>query len=329
MSVHLPLLTNSRAKSFRRCARHHYNSYVLGYRPNEKAGALHFGTVFHLMLANWWLAVEDARLTAALTTPELNELDEINRIRAEELMLAYDARWAEEPLRAERVECEFEAELTNPSTGAASRTWRVGGKLDAIVSRDGRPWIVEHKTTSESVGPGSVYWQKLRLDSQVSTYFMGAASLGFDVEGCIYDVIRKPGLEPLEATPEDKRKYTKEGKLYAAQRERAETPDEFRQRLRAYIAENLEHIFRRGDVARSEAELGDAAFDLWQIGRSIRESELAERHPRNPEACFQWSRACEYFEVCTGGAQLTDASRFRKVETTNEELNGSASTAAE
>jgi hypothetical protein len=330
VTVSLPILTNSRAKSFRRCARHHLNSYVLGYRPVEKAEPLHFGSVFHLMLTAWWMASGEARLTAALTEPGLSELGEIDRIRAEELMLAYDARWSEEPLVAQRVEVQFEAALTNPATKAASRTWTIGGKIDAIVTRDALPWLVEHKTTSEDIAPGSTYWRKLRIDSQVSTYVLGAASIGFDVEGCIYDVIKKPKLEPLSATPEADRKYTKDGRLYAKQRDRDETPDEFRARLREYIANNVEALFQRGDVVRSEAELEDFNFDMWQIARSIREAELANRHPRNPDNCFQWSRACEYFDVCTGAAVLTDTNRFRKTESANEELNDATEpTAAE
>jgi hypothetical protein len=47
------------------------------------------------------------------------------------------------------------------------------------------------------------------MDGQVSTYFDGAASLGLDVAGCIYDVIGKPGIRPLQATPVEARKYTK------------------------------------------------------------------------------------------------------------------------
>jgi len=56
--VRLPLITNSRAKSFRRCARHHLISYQQGIRPIEKAGPLGFGGIFHKMLESWWLASE-------------------------------------------------------------------------------------------------------------------------------------------------------------------------------------------------------------------------------------------------------------------------------
>lgn len=329
--VRLPLLTNSRAKSFRRCARHHLYSYQQGIRPIEKAGPLSFGGWFHQMLEAWWLATE-LRLEAALEKlAGAVDLDDFDRVRLEELMLGYDARWSEEPLTTERVEVQFECELRNPQSGQASRTWKLAGKLDAIASRNGRPWIVEHKTTAEDISPGSAYWRMLRLDTQISTYFLGAAALGFDVEGCIYDVIRKPALKPLEATPEESRKYKKgTGELYANQRASDETPEEFRQRYREYVGEHLLDLFQRGEVVRVQEELDDASFDLWQTARLIREAELAGRHPRNPDACRNWQRFCEYFDVCTGAASLDDASRFRKVETANEELdNADPATAAQ
>jgi len=322
--LRLPLITNSRAKSFRRCARHHLISYQQGIRPIEKAGPLGFGGIFHKMLESWWLA-DELKLEAALATLEQQDIpDEFDRIRHQELMLGYDARWSGEPLRTLRVEAQFECELRNPETGQASRTWRLGGKLDAIAERDARPWIVEHKTTTEDISPGSPYWRMLRLDTQVSTYFVGAESLGFDVEGCIYDVIRKPSLKRLEATPVESRKYKKDGSLYASQRDCDESPEEFRERFRAYVGEHLQDLFQRGDVSRVPEELADSAFDLWQTARLIREAELANRHPRNPDSCRMWSRFCEYFDVCTGAASLDDASRFRKVESANEELDNAA-----
>jgi hypothetical protein len=328
MTVRLPILTVSRARSFRRCARHHLFSYEQGYRPLEKSGPLAFGTLWHLMLEAWWSAPGTAnRLDWALMALHKIELEPFERVKLEELIAGYDAIWDEQDLgeqrmRTERVEAQFELELRNPQTGAASRTWRLGGKIDAIVQYKGEPWIVEHKTTSEDISPGSAYWQKLRLDDQVSTYLEGARSLGFDVRGCVYDVVAKPALRQLRATPAEDRKYTKkDGKLYANQRETDETPEEFRVRLRENIAENPERYFGRGEVIRTPEEEQEAAWDLWQIARSIRESQLQNRHPRNVQACFAWNKACEYFGVCTGSDSLENDTRYRKVSTQNEELD--------
>lgn len=321
--IHLPLITVSRARSFRRCARHHFHAYEQGYRSIETSGALAFGTLWHLALEQWWLADRDgeAALLAACEVIDLAQgVDPFTRVILEELLLGYSAMWSGAPLEAQRVEAEFLDDLKNPKTGAASRTFRRAGKIDVIALRDGACWIIEHKTTSEDISPGSPYWQKLRLDAQVSTYLDGARSLGFDPMGCIYDVVAKPSLRPAKATPLEAQKRTQNGRLYASQRADDETPEEFRERLREHIATHPERYFGRGEVVRLDDEANEAAWDLWQTARAIRDAELEERWPRNPEACFFWNRPCEYFPVCTGSEAIETSSRYRKIETPHEEL---------
>lgn len=329
--VRLPLITVSRAKSFRRCPRHHHYAYELGFRSAADAGPLAFGKLWHAMLELWWRPGPGVPLAEIFATLP-PELDPFERVKLEELMNGYDARWSDVVLVPLAVETEFETDLVNPQSGAASRTWRLAGKIDAIAREGERVYVVEHKTTSEDVSPGSPYWQKLRLDSQVSTYLVGARALGHEPEGVLYDVVAKPQLRPLKATPVEQRKYRKsDGALYESQRAEDETPEEFRSRLRAAILANPERYYARGDVVRLLNEEQDAAFDMWQTARAIREAELANRWPRNPDACFQWARACEFFDVCTGAARLEDTSRFRKIDNQHEELSnaGSNATAAE
>ena len=68
-------------------------------------------------------------------------------------------------------------------------------KIDAIAKdkATGKHIIVEHKTNlPRTSGPGSDYWKKLPIDGQVSGYYVGASTLGYEVDVCLYDVIRKP-----------------------------------------------------------------------------------------------------------------------------------------
>lgn len=307
----LPLLTTSRARAFQRCPRYHDIRYNRGYRSAVDSGPLAFGSLFHRALEAWWKAPRAGALAAALEALSREvDADRFDLARAWTLIEGYDARWRDEPLVAERVEATFGLELVNPQTGAASRTWRLAGKVDAIVRREGQLWLLEHKTSSEDISPGTPYWSKLRLDTQVSIYLRGAVALGYDVEGCIYDVIGKPSLRPLLATPAEARKYTKSGQLYANQREQDETPEEYRERLRAAVAEQPDRYFQRGDVVRLEDETAESQWELWQTARSIRDAQIAERHPRYPDACWRFNRACDYFDVCTGSASLDDVSRF-------------------
>jgi hypothetical protein len=341
----LPVLTNSQAKTFRRCAREHFYAYILGYRTATLEEALYFGDLLHAGLEVWWLAKMHGGepLEAAIEALRGKARDEYDLVRAGALLQGYDARWTDEPFEVLAVEREFRAPIVNPETGAASRTYEAAGKLDVVVrdTRDNLVKMIEHKSSSEDITAGSTYWKRLILDSQVSTYFAGGKAAGYDIAECVYDVIGKPGQRPASVPLVDElgckivldasgaRVRTKTGKWretgdtaqgYVLQT-RPETPDEFRQRLTAVIAESPDRYYQRGTVVRLEEEERDAAHDLWATARLIREAELAGRHPRNADACERWGRLCAYFPVCTKTASLEDVALYRKVEHVHEELD--------
>jgi hypothetical protein len=211
---------------------------------------------------------------------------------------------------------------------------------------------VEHKSTSAEIGAGSPYWKRLIIDSQISVYQTGVRALGFEPVGTLYDVVKKVRLMPQLATPVENREYTKPkdrackeckkkapaplphvelvderevscvdgrivtdpgGRLYANLRDRDETLDEFRMRVRADIGTTPEKYFQRGVVLRLQQEEIDAAADSWELGRQIRESQLENRWPRNPEACEAYGSFCPYWDVCTGAASIDDPTRYRAV----------------
>jgi hypothetical protein len=273
-SIRLPIITVSEQKCFQRCPREHLYSYRLGVRPVVLPEALRFGALLRPCLDAWWRAAgagapREQWLAAALAEIAPEE-DDFDRGRVEELVRGYHARWANEELEVLKVDVAFETPLVNPATGASSRTFRLGDTIRALVRRpDGRVFVVQHRTTSEDIGPAADYWRRLRLDAQVSTYVVGARALGHDVAACLYDVVGRVKLVPYEATPLETRKYTKEGKLYANQRERAETAAEYRERVRAHVAANADRYFARCEVARTDEDERDAAFDLWQTVRAI------------------------------------------------------------
>jgi hypothetical protein len=277
----------------------------------------------------WWSPATLGNLDLALERIDAaGEIDEFERARARAMMIAYHCRWLEAPYEILAIEQEFRAPLINPRTGHASKTYVVGGKIDAIIRMpNGDVWIVEHKSCGVECDFASPYWKKLRLDPQISTYFVGARALGYDVKGAIYDVARKPSIRPYKATPEEDRKYTQPTKkdpvsrLYANQRERDETPEEFEARCLDAIRKEPDRFLVRGEIVRLEDDERDAAEDIWQQARELRESELAVRFPRNPNACEKWGSFCAWFDVCTGSASLDDTTKFRRIQTKHEELS--------
>lgn len=334
------LLTQSRLRAFWSCARRHKLKYLDLISPRERNAELRFGALFHCGLEAWWMAgIPEDRLQIAIeamrSAQEINDdfadTNPYEFARAQALMEGYDARWGNEPFVCLGAEVEFRCPLINPETGMPSRTFDLGGKLDAIArdTRDGRVYVVEHKTASGDITEGSEYWRRLRMDAQVSTYYLGAKALGHEVAGCLYDVALRPAQRPYQATPADKRKLKADGTLYANQRDRAETPTEFLDRVRLEIAEKPATFYQRGIVVRLDAEVAEFQWDVWQTARLIREAEVAQRHPRNADSCVQYNRTCDYFDICTGAASAEDASLFERGSRPHPELAAPAETVAE
>lgn len=314
-------LTNSRRSAFARCHRMHRFQYELCRRPATTSEALRLGTLVHRGLEAWWSAQEDrigAAIAAMQATPDT---DPFVSAMAHAMVAAYHARWIGEQAEIETiaVEQEYRVPLLNPATGSSSQTWELTGKIDAIAMVQGTPMIVEHKTTSMDIDPTSDYWAKLAIDGQVSGYFVGAQSLGHEVVECLYDVVRKPAIRPLKATPPESRKYTKDGKLYAAQREEDESPEDFGCRCLAAMTEDMDRYLQRRPVARRDDDLIEYLEDMWAIGREIRDAQLANRWPRNPAGCEAFG-GCSYFDVCAGRDSI-DGPNFVTTEV-NPELNG-------
>lgn len=334
----LRVLTNSELKCRRRCAREHHYAYGLGYRPTGDAEALRFGRLWHLGQEELWGGHD---LEDALYIASKEAVDPYEAAKLRVLLRGYHARWGEPPSDVVAIEREFYAPLINPETGAPSRTYALAGKLDVLLRRK----FVEHKTTAEDIGPGTLYWRRLTLDTQVSTYYAGAKALGHEVDGCLYDVVRKPALRPSQVPLLDdegvkivldangERVRTKDGKKWRQTGDtelgyvlqtRTETPEEYEQRLTEDVAANPDKYYQRGDVVRLEADEREAQQDTWQLARAMREDELAGRFPRNPDSCQRYGRMCAYFDVCTGVASLEDPARFERVTNVHPELSANA-----
>jgi hypothetical protein len=343
MTVHLPLITTSELRTFRRCKREHHYTYRLGYREIHKAGPLRFGTAMHEALEVWWSKDTLGNIDAALKAIDRSgEIDEFERAKARAMMVAYHARWVDADFEVLGVEVSFVAPLINPATGAESKTYRLGGKIDAIVRMpNGDVYIVEHKSSSVEVGLDTPYWKKLRIDPQIANYYVGARVLGFDVKGCLYDVLRKPAIKQKEIPLLDEegskivldaagqRVATKDGKKWRETADakqgwtlvtRPETPDEFEQRCLSSIAEEPDRYLVRGEVYCLESDELDAAQDRWDQARDVRETELSKRFSRNPDSCLTWGRFCQFFDTCTGSQSLDDTTKFRRITIKHEEL---------
>lgn len=327
-------LRQSVMKDFRACPRKYEIRHERGIEPVRRSHALRFGSLFHLGLEHWWRSAAsypahhadwlEAGLLAITTAPtDGSPAEEYDVEKARVLLCGYHARWVVDgmhtwqgqPIHVHGAEVPFTGPLVNPATGKASKTFTHDGTIDAICEIGGRFYAMEHKTSGEDFSPGSEYWQRLRLDTQIGHYLAGARHLGYELDGVLYDVIGKPALAPLLATPIEKRKYrTTDGALYANQRGHDETPEEYALRLSDFVAANPDQCYARSILVRLERDEREAAIDAWQTAEEIRDAVRLNRFPRNPMSCRLYNHTCDYWPACAGETSLDDEMRYRKVE---------------
>jgi hypothetical protein len=314
-------LTSSKMGTFMTCPQKHDYQHVKGRVPLKTGEALSFGRLWHKCMEAWWSTSHNGKSTQQrLVYAEEqfaldSSIDPFEREKLRMMLAGYTARWGEEPIETVAVELPFKMPLCDPDTGDESEFFCIEGTIDKIVRKEGKLYIVEHKTSGDDASPGSDYWRRLAIDTQISVYYDGARAAGYDVVGCIYDVAMKPGQKPLKATPEENRKYTKTGALYANQRDEDETPVAYGNRIFQAMTEDVNAFFVRGEVARLDAAIMRARRDTWEIAWTIQTQMEAGMAPRNTRACrTPGGGLCEYFDVCSGAAELSDPTRFKDTD---------------
>jgi hypothetical protein len=312
-------------QTFRACERRYKFRYEMGLELDRDSRSLRFGKRFHQGLD---LIFTGGDLDFALReiaqsycdVPEWANAEEwaVERETCIALLAGWFYRWHSDPdarLGCVASELSFELPVINPGTGRKSRGWRRAGKIDRIVSenRDGVPWsfVMEHKTTSESLEAGSDYLLRLRIDPQISLYFLAARELGYFVDGILYDIIRKPSIRPKAPTKADLARLYSDGTYFGVELTKEEmekvsvereTPAMYGARLVADIVSRSDFYFSRLPVARLDADLRSAEADVWLTQQRITQDRRVGAWLSNPSACLLPYR-CAFADLCFAGVR--------------------------
>jgi len=321
--VTLQVLTKSRLYAWRKCKRLHRLKYLDGWRTARMTEPMFFGTLFHAGAEEWWKTGDIGMALEAAVGAATANADPVVLAKALEAIRLYPLAWPDrEDYEVLAIERGATWPLINPDTMYHSRTYEMGGVLDLLLRRrsTGQVILVEHKSTSEDISDDAAnYWKRLAMDSQLSIYVVGAESMGHQPERIIYDVVVRPQISLKLATPVEKRKFKKDGTLYANQRDTDETLAEYTARLRADMEARPERYHGRREIARLESEIRDGMLDVWQEAKAMRAAELSGRHPRNPDACHQYG-TCEFWDVCANGVDPELSTEYVSLEDVNPEL---------
>lgn len=261
----------------------------------------------------------------------MSEIDEYDRETINALMIGYQERWRESTYRAVCIEEEFLLPILNPHSDrlSMSRTFDYAGKVDLIVddpTQPGKRWLMDHKSSSEDISnPASDFWLRLRNATQPSHYQLALKQLGIEIDGCIWDVIRKPTIRPRKLTKAERQEISDHRTYFGisvnlVQAPENETPILYGARVLADIREQPGKYYQRQIVPRTSEDLYEYASELFGLSTRIRDAARTNQFFKTgePHSCTLYNRSCEYLPLCAREGSELDYLR----QDPHEELEG-------
>ncbi len=307
----MEIITASRIGDFKNCRKNDYYRNVMKLALRIEKAYRKMGSSFHLGLET--CSVEDAlALYADVFPSDQAGMDalEIEKATVHAMLEGYWNEYGPDGLRGWNVldtrdEVQFEIPIINPETGATSRSFRLGGKVDKLVQTPEGWWLFERKTASQV---GKSYIDKLALDAQVTTYVY-AAQRAFDIKivGIVYDMVRKPSIKVKQG--ESVPQYIE--RLIADYKDPTHGGDK---------PDRAGFYFFREKLYRSQEDLAEFEAELWQFTQDLLYCRRTGLWFKNPSRCLDWG-GCAYMPLCL---QRPDAMDLYRIAEPNEELEEEA-----
>lgn len=276
-------------------------------------------------------------ITASANESPNGENTQLIAAKCRGLMRGYHERWKNEKWKVHTVEQIYTSDLTNVDTGRKSRTFIAAGKIDVLGEQNLSQYVIDHKTTSEEIeDPNAPYWRQLAIEGQVTHYLLLQWLQGIKPDGAVWDVIRKPGIEPKKLAKATQASVVAHG-MYCGFR----VSDESRQSMTREDRETLEmyefrlahdctterpgRYFQRRTIPRLDGDILEYARELWDHGQEIihcrNKTGESRLPPRNSGACMLYGTPCKFLGICSG-YDSPSSDKWRHKEHVHSELNG-------
>lgn len=323
------LTTYSHWNAFRSCHRLCEWRYIHELVPVQREHALAFGTVIHKCLEMWHSTKQMANVYAVIEEAYPNAAFDDEQRASNHLALAmmngYYDRYHDDPLDVVALEQQFVGQIVNPTTGAASRTMYVAGKVDGIVKHDGEFYLLEHKTASQIDG---AYLDKLWTDLQVTLYaWYAEQALGIHISGVIYNVLVKARIRQGAGESEAEFQARRAGLLAksktgttTATRKMPESDEEFTARLAEKYTDP--EMFHREVLYISRDNYDAMRSDLWELTQEYLHCRQRGTFGRNTGHCFANHRACVYYLLCQSNGSSLVIDNYYEHKPAHSELLG-------
>ncbi|OQA86611.1 MAG: PD-(D/E)XK nuclease superfamily protein [bacterium ADurb.Bin236] len=307
-------VTCSSLKTFKLCRKDYNLRFIRGLQGLEESEAQYLGSVMHGALERWHGrgdADKDAVVAAifdyidvAFSSREQDERQKKDWHLARAMITAYIETYPSEDFDVIAVEKQFQCPIINPDTGAASRSFYMRGKVDALVMRNGEYFLLEHKTAAVI---DKSYIEKLPLDFQVTLYAHYLEQfMNIRIAGVIYNVLAKSLIrqskgeteEEFEQRRADLIAKSKSGKS-SAKRKLPETDDEYSARLAEKYREP--GMFHREMLYIPRSQYETLTAEIWELSQQLLIARRTSRWYMNTDVCFLYNRPCRFFPICVSG----------------------------
>lgn len=275
-------ISHNATSIFRGCPKKYYWTYVQGLSPKRKSNALTLGSAIHEAFELYAKGTSDTDVIAHLITTfdeqiakateyEVEDL-EVNKATAIGMWMHYP--WKDRSEFQENYpEMKFKIRI-NGLNGV-----RFVGRIDGLVKTQNKWWLREVKTTG--LTPRQ-FQNRIALSSQATGYVYALKKMGYDIQGVMYDMIKKPRLK--KGVNEDCRHFC--DRIVSDYLNDQKMP------------ENARKAYLRPFVYRSSLQLRQFEEDTRTLVRKIRHTLRKNEWYRNQDLCWNYNSLCPFEKVC-------------------------------
>ena len=309
------IITSSSMGTLQACAENYRLRYVAGLAAVDRPRTLLMGSVFHdaveaFRKGGTFFDMIDVVGGATELSP-----DDVCVLTA--MVEAYHQKYRREAGNFTEVEMEFYYDGLGRDTVLA-------GKIDAVAKATPGHLLYETKTVGRIDGD---YLDRLWSARQTLIYNRVLNQMGYDIQGVMYDLVGKPTIRRLLATPVEKRRYTKDKdtgqmRLHAKQRDRDESDAEFMERLREWYQRHPEALHRELIIYTPD-QLESIEQDVKNEVKRLQWHIQSGVWPRSLSSCHRFNRPCEFSPLCSsGGNPVVLETKYQRRDKIHSELEG-------
>ena len=259
------------------CWKKWYWRYVERLEPKLKPINLTLGSVMHEAFDRFYKGTSKVDVLVFIVKSFDDELAQCSVNDAENMAIAKwtaVGMWSHYPHSLSEFEAvDTEIDFNVPL--GRMRGVRLFGRVDKRFKHRGVWWLGEFKTTSNT----SLFVKSLDTARQATTYTYAAIKSGIEVEGVLYDLIRKPALR----------------------RRVEETVEDFGKRIIVDYRDRPNEYYSRHYAYRNRVQLQQFEDDTASIAREMRTRTRKNDFPRNVDSCWNYNRECDFKKICFKG----------------------------